>query len=135
MTNPPHPPKKKNKKKYGLMILIGFYASSFMKFGYFRRNSFFGQNEIILRGKKHIALLQTFNWEKSSFFNALVHVFAQIYANTWQGGHICPSLGQIGLNTQGRVPEKNVFFRTLPEGEEACGRIFRPFFTNCILGQ
>ena len=33
--------------------------------------------------KKHTALFQTYNWEKSSFFNALVHVFAQIYANTF----------------------------------------------------
>ena len=33
---------------------------------------FFRQNEIILQGKKRTALFQTYNWEKSSFFNALV---------------------------------------------------------------
>ena len=42
-------------------------------------------NEITLWGKKHTALFQTYDWEKSIFFNALVHVFAEIYANTWQG--------------------------------------------------
>ena len=47
---------------------------------------FFLQNEIILRGKNHTALFQTYHWEKSSFFNAPVHVFEQIYTNTWQGG-------------------------------------------------
>ena len=50
---------------------------------------FFQGNEITLRGKKCTALFQTHNWEKSSFFNMLVRLFAQIYANTWQG--------QIGL--------------------------------------
>ena len=64
------------------MILIGFYASSFMKFGYFRRNSFFGQNKIILRGKKRTALFQTYNLEKSSFFSTrscmYLHRYTQI---------------------------------------------------------
>ena len=51
--------------------------------------------------KKHTALFQTYNWEKSSFFNALVHVFAQIYANTWHGGiYLPPPPGQIGLILQ-----------------------------------
>ena len=31
--------------------------------------------------KKHTALFQTHNWEKSSFFSTLVHVFAPSYAN------------------------------------------------------
>ena len=43
---------------------------------------FFQRNEITLRGKKCTALFQTHNWEKSSFFNKLVFVFAQKYANT-----------------------------------------------------
>ena len=54
---------------------------------------FFQGNEITLRGKKCTALFQTHNWEKSSFFNGLVRVFAQIYANTWQGGHNVPPPG------------------------------------------
>ena len=59
-----------------------------MNFGISDKLYFFLQNEIILRGKKHTALFQTYiisqlNWEKSSFFNALVRVFAQIYANMW----------------------------------------------------
>ena len=58
---------------------------------------FFQRNEITLWGKKCTALFHTHNWEKSSFFNALVRVFAQIYANTWQGGGtMCPTLGLIG---------------------------------------
>ena len=77
-----------------------------MKFWYFRRTLFFSQgNEITLRGKKCTALFQTHNQEKSSFFNALLRVFAQICANTWQGGHnVPPPLGQIGLTlyTPGR---------------------------------
>ena len=43
---------------------------------------FFQGNKITLRGKKCAALFQTHNWEKSSFFNGLVRVFAKIYANT-----------------------------------------------------
>ena len=43
---------------------------------------FFRRNEITLWGKKHIALFQTHNWEKSSFFNMFVRVFARLYANT-----------------------------------------------------
>ena len=59
---------------------------------------FFQGNEITLRGKKCTALFQTHYWEKSSFFNALVRVFAQIYANAWQGGHnVLSPPGQIGL--------------------------------------
>ena len=59
---------------------------------------FLRQNQIILRGKKCTALFQTYSWEKSIFFNALEPVFAQIFANTCQGGHICPPpLGLIGL--------------------------------------
>ena len=48
-----------------------------MNFVYFRQPLFFLQNEIIYRGKKHAGLFQTYNWEKSSFFNALVRVFAE----------------------------------------------------------
>ena len=51
----------------------------------------------ILWGKKHTALFQTYNWEKLSFINVLIHVFAKICANTWMeggggggGGHIFP---------------------------------------------
>ena len=58
----------------------------------FLTNFFFLRNEITLRGKKCLALFQTQNWEKSSFFNAFVCVFARIYANTWQGGHNVPPL-------------------------------------------
>ena len=43
-----------------------------MKLWYFWRTSFFWQNEITLWGKKRTALLQTYNWENSIFFNALV---------------------------------------------------------------
>ena len=43
---------------------------------------FFQRNEITLRGKKCTAFFQTHNWEKQVFFNALVRVFAQMYANT-----------------------------------------------------
>ena len=43
---------------------------------------FFQGNKITWRGKKCAALFQTHNWEKSSFFNELVRVFEQIYANT-----------------------------------------------------
>ena len=53
---------------------------------YFWRTLFFQQNEQNLRGKKGNAFFLTHNWENSSFFNALVRVFALIYANTWQGG-------------------------------------------------
>ena len=51
-----------------------------------------------LQGKKCTALFHTHNWEKSSFFNALVRVFAQIYANTWQGGHNVPYPGPNRVN-------------------------------------
>ena len=37
-------------------------------------------------GKKHTALFQTHNSEKSFFFSMLIRVFAQLYTNTWQGG-------------------------------------------------
>ena len=43
---------------------------------------FFQGNEITSWGKKCTALFQTHNWEKSSFFNELVRVFAQKYAST-----------------------------------------------------
>ena len=43
------------------------------EFRVFPTNLFFLQNEIILRGKKHTTLFQTYCWEKSSFFNALIH--------------------------------------------------------------
>ena len=66
-------------------------------FQFLTNSIFFLQNEIILWGHKHAALFQTYNSEKSSFFNALKHIFAQIYAKTWQGGHLCLHLGQIGL--------------------------------------
>ena len=54
---------------------------------------FFWRNKITLCGIKHTALFQTHNWEKSSFFNTLVLVFAQIYANTWQGEAWMPHAG------------------------------------------
>ena len=51
----------------------------------FPTNFIFSQgNEITLRCKKCTALFQAHNWEKSSFFNALVCVFAQIYAGEAQ---------------------------------------------------
>ena len=56
---------------------------------------FFQHNEIILRGKKRTLIFQIYNWEKSSFFNALVCVFSKISANTWQ--IYAPPLGLIGL--------------------------------------
>ena len=59
---------------------------------------FFQRNEINLRGEKWTALFHTHNWEKSSFFNALVRVFAQIYANTWQVGHNVPYPGPNRVN-------------------------------------
>ena len=65
---------------------------------------FFLQNEITLWGKKHTALFQTYNWEKSSFFILLVSVYAQIYANTWQGAYMPPPQGQIGLKINFCLP-------------------------------
>ena len=44
-----------------------------MKFWYFWRDSFFRQNEITLWGKKRTVLFQTYNWEKSSFFQLTNH--------------------------------------------------------------
>ena len=44
-------------------------------------------------GKKHTALFQTHNLEKSSFFSTLIRVFAPLFANTWQGGHDVPPSG------------------------------------------
>ena len=82
------------------MILIGFYASSFMKFGYFRRNSFFGQNKIILRGKKRTALFQTYNLEKTSFFQQNHACFCTDIRKYVAGGaYMPPPLGHIGLRT------------------------------------
>ena len=65
-----------------------------MKFGYFWRTFFSRKKQIILRGT---AILQTYDWEKSKPFNALVRVYAQNYANTWQERHMWPFPGQIGL--------------------------------------
>ena len=63
-----------------------------MKFRFFLTNLiFFRFNEIVSWGKKHTALFQTHNWEKSSFFSTLIRVFARLYANMWQGGHNVPS--------------------------------------------
>ena len=57
---------------------------------------FFQGNEITLRGKKCTALFQTHNWEKSSFFNELVRVFAQIHAYTYrEGGHSPPGPNRV----------------------------------------
>ena len=47
---------------------------------------FFRQIEITLWGEKRTAFFQTYKWEKSSFFNDLIRVFAEMYANTWQEG-------------------------------------------------
>ena len=79
-----------------------------MKFWYF-------QHEITLSSKKCTALFQTHNWEKSSFFNALVRVFAQIYANTWQGGHNVPPPGPNRVKTF-LVPDISTF-SSLPYNE------------------
>ena len=49
------------------------------------------QNVITLQWKKCTAPFQIHNREKSSFFNALVCVVAQIYVNTWQGVNGSPS--------------------------------------------
>ena len=51
---------------------------------------FLRHNEISLWGKKRAAIFQTYIWEKSSFYNALICAFAEIYANMWQKGHIYP---------------------------------------------
>ena len=51
---------------------------------------FFPRKEITLWGKKLTALSQTHEWEKSSFLNTFVRVFARIYANTCQ---MCPPPG------------------------------------------
>ena len=67
-------------------------------FGIFDKLYFFQRNEINLRGKKCTALFHTHNWEKSSFFNAFVRVFAQIYANTTQGEHNVPYPGPYRVN-------------------------------------
>ena len=37
-----------------------------------------------------MVLFQTHNWEKSSFFSTLVHVFALLYAKCDRGGIMCP---------------------------------------------
>ena len=60
---------------------IGVFLTNFILFGKTRQ----------LYGVKSV-LLQTYNWEKSVFFSALVRVFAEIYANTWQGGPPPPVL-------------------------------------------
>ena len=49
---------------------------------------FFRQNEIILRGKKNTSLFQTYDWEKSSFFNALVRC---LDVRAGGGRHKCPN--------------------------------------------
>ena len=67
-----------------------------LRFWYFCRTLFFGQNPIILWDKKHTALFQTHVWESQFFFSALVRVFAQMtdkrkyvtggrYALRWAG--------------------------------------------------
>ena len=72
-------------------------SSVFSQWKYFCRNpklQHLSQNRF---GRQHLLFA---NWEKSSSFNALVRVFAQIYANTWQRGHnVPPPLGQIGLKS------------------------------------
>ena len=52
-----------------------------LKLRLFSTNFIFSAKRDHLEGKKRSALFQTYSWEKSSFFNALVCVFAQVYAN------------------------------------------------------
>ena len=51
---------------------------------------FLQRNQTTLRGKKCTALFQTHNQEKSSFFNVLLRIFAEICADMCQGGHNVP---------------------------------------------
>ena len=111
-------------------------------FGISDKLYFFRVNEIILWGKKHMALFQTHNWEKSSFFSTLVRVFARLHANTWQGGgHNAPPLVLIGLNShtffRGKVGrardiywklrtqslEKKVAMNEFPSGDQVPGLV------------
>ena len=53
-----------------------------MKFCFFfDKLYFFQRNEKTLWGKMNTALFQTHNWEKSSFFNTLVRIFARLFTD------------------------------------------------------
>ena len=44
-----------------------------MNFWYFRQTLFFLQKDMILRGRKHTALFQTYNWENEVFQRTPTH--------------------------------------------------------------
>ena len=54
----------------------------------FPTNFIFSTKLIVLQGKKRSAHFQTYDWEKSSFFNLLIPVFGQINATMWGGGGV-----------------------------------------------
>ena len=60
-----------------------------MKFWYFWRTSFFWAKRDNFMGQKSVLPFSKLMWGKVKFCNGHIHVFAEIYANTWQGGHIC----------------------------------------------
>ena len=63
-------------------LILTNHDQGFQNCGISDELHFCRQNEITLWGKKRTALFQTHNREKSSFFNMLVRVFAQLCANT-----------------------------------------------------
>ena len=72
-----------------------------MNFGISDKLYFFLQNERILRGKKHTALFQTYNWEKSSFFSTHSYMYLHRYKQIrGRGGMYTPPPGQIGLSIE-----------------------------------
>ena len=58
--------------------------------GIYKKIVFFLQNDIILRGKKHTALFQTYNLEKF-FQRTRTCICTDIRKYVAGGGHICPS--------------------------------------------
>ena len=91
---------------------------------------FFWWNELTLWGKKRAAHIQTHNWEKSSLFNSLVHGFAQLYANTWQGGR---GVNRVNFDKGTASPAFDSFFRPLIAADSFdCNRHLRPLSPNWI---
>ena len=67
-----------------------------IEFGYFRQ-TFFPEKKIFT-GKNPTDLFQTYNWEKSSFFNALVVCTTYVYLHSYT--QIC---GRLKLGGTGSV--------------------------------
>ena len=73
---------------------------------------FFGA-VITLWGKKRTAFFQTHNWEMSSFFGTLVRVFAELFANTRQGGHNVPPPGPYRVKEYFNFTGSSVTYNTV----------------------